>query len=225
MKRLVMVSTQGCDRVFEDCFDKVEFISRDTIFNKDTTIMFEGGTDVNPALYGEQHGMCTSQSDKRRDAFEGDVFRTAHRAGASFIGICRGAQFLTVMAGGSLIQDVGNHNHNHEIRVIGGCVEGLSRIWVTSTHHQMCNPALSLKEGDEYILMGWADPCLSRYYLDGMNKHLPKLEVEPEVIWYPKTRSLAIQGHPEYLEKTSVFSTYSRNLVRELIFGEHNEKE
>jgi gamma-glutamyl-gamma-aminobutyrate hydrolase PuuD len=220
MKKLVMVSAQGCDRVFEDCFDKVEFVSRDTTFDVNTTVMFEGGTDVNPALYGECHGMCTSQSDKRRDAFEGDVFRTANKAGASFIGICRGAQFLTVMAGGSLIQDVGNHNHNHEINTIGKI-----KVWVTSTHHQMCNPALNLKEGSEYVLIGWAAPSLSKYYTDGMNKRLPPPEFEPEVIWYPKTRSLAIQGHPEYLEKTSVFSTYSRNLVRELIFGEHNEKE
>lgn len=213
LSTLVLVSSQGCHEVFQELYDKVEFISAKTEFNENTTILFEGGTDVNPLLYGERRNRYTGRPDLERDAFEKSIFEQAKRKGASFIGICRGAQFLTVLSGGKLIQDVSGHAKEHEIETIGG-----KRIWVTSTHHQMCYPEGSLKD-DAFVIIGWSRKPQSRYYLgeDERPVRVPPL-VEPEIIWYPKTRSLAIQGHPEYLEGKAVFPTFCRELVGTLIF-------
>lgn len=216
-RKLVLVSFQGCDKVFETIYDEVEVASSTTKFDKDTTVLFEGGTDVNPVLYGEKRNSFTGTPDRERDAYESAIFHKASKAGASFIGICRGAQFLTVLNGGKLIQDVTGHGTNHEILCVGG-----HNFWVTSTHHQMCNPGASLDPNRDFLVIGWSKTPKSVRYVGSDDVPVVPPEVEPEIIWYPRTRSLAIQGHPEYLDAVSTFPRYSRFLVSKFIFNQAN---
>src|SRR5258706_1847982 len=180
----------------------------------DDLILFAGGTDVNPELYGEKRGKHTSEPDIPRDEFEGEIFRTY--PDNPKLGICRGAQFLNVKNGGKLVQHVEGHNASHMIYTADG-----RQIASTSVHHQMMIPSPKGK------LLAWASG-LSRYYFDGENKDSwgRRLGVddfgkfmEPEVIWYPKTRSLCIQGHPEYLTPEHEFCKYSIELVNKLLVG------
>ena len=217
-RRLVLVSFQGCDKVFESLYDKVEVASSTTKFDKGTTVLFEGGTDVNPILYGEKRSRFTGSPDRERDAYEASIFHRAHKEGASFIGICRGAQLLTVLSGGKLIQDVTGHGNNHEILCVGG-----PELWVTSTHHQMCNPAASLDPHRDFLIIGWSKTPKSLRYSGEDDKPVAPPDVEPEIIWYPRTRSLAIQGHPEYLDQTAPFARYSRYLVGKFIFNQSRD--
>jgi hypothetical protein len=70
-------------------------------------VVFAGGADVNPALYNERAMACTTFSQSR-DQEEVRVYHTARRLGLPMFGICRGAQFLHVMNGGQLWQNVNN---------------------------------------------------------------------------------------------------------------------
>src|SRR5690606_5736000 len=78
--------------------------------NKNTMLVFTGGHDVDPALYGEPVGEYTS-CNKKRDILESTIY-SCYRNFPK-IGVCRGAQFLTVMNGGGLIQHVNNHTTSH----------------------------------------------------------------------------------------------------------------
>lgn len=151
-------------------------------------VLFTGGEDVSPSLYGEpQH--YTSYISKRRDIREVEEFRKARMFNKHILGICRGSQFLCVMSGGKLVQDQSLQGHQHPIIVKGGRV-----LNITSTHHQAQFP-FNLQD-DEYEIIGWTNQ-LSRFHKDGndMEMNPPK---ECEIVYYPETKCLGIQGHPEY---------------------------
>jgi putative glutamine amidotransferase len=77
-------------------------------------VIFTGGSDVGPALYGEQPHP-TSNVKPERDAAELLLMRAAIDADLPVLGICRGMQLLTVAYGGRLHQHLpdvlGHDNH------------------------------------------------------------------------------------------------------------------
>ena len=210
MRRLIVVTDQGTALAFSELFDQV--IENPDKIEKDDVLLFEGGTDVDPEYYGEKRGSRTQFPNHDRDLREKVFFIKAQKVGAACIGVCRGSQFLTVMCGGKLVQDVSGHCGTHSMLTADGSMQ------VTSTHHQMCYP-FNLFYND-YLILGWAREHLSKYYHNGENRHIAEPPVEPEIIWYPKQRSLAIQGHPEYLGQNDPFPVYCRELVTSYIFGD-----
>lgn len=173
-------------------------------------LIFTGGADVNPDYYNQPKGSLTT-TNVARDKVEWEV---AHIYTDAFkLGICRGAQLLTVVNGGRLIQHVNNHNGNHLISIRNGIIPNLTpsmirdyydedtesfEIEMTSSHHQMMYP-YSLKE-DDYDLIAWSTNFLSTTYLNGSDREtmLKDSFLEPEIVYYPQRNSLCIQGHPEY---------------------------
>jgi len=163
-------------------------------------VMFTGGEDVDPKFYGEKPLRGTNYNTAR-DERERAIFEQAKKSGVPMVGICRGGQFLNVMSGGKLWQDVDNH-------AIGGVHDiedhayGLSHLKVTSTHHQMMNPA-----EDGLIL---ASAARSTYRtaegihatVYGDNGSAGVHDDDVEVVWYDKTKCLCFQPHPEYLIST-----------------------
>jgi len=158
-------------------------------------IIFTGGEDVSPELYGEKKGSFTN-SNATRDLDE-RLSYDLHRGLRNKIpklGICRGAQFLTVMNGGKLIQHVEGHNNiSHNIQLQTGGI-----IKIASDHHQMMYP-FNLNE-KAYELIGYSERHLSTVYLNGNNKNIdiPFPFYEPEIVYYPNTNSFCIQAHPEW---------------------------
>ena len=102
--------------------------------NSPDIVYFDGGADVTPSYYGEEN-MC-SHNDKHRDAFESEIFKYYLDKRTRFVGICRGSQFLNVMFGGSLHQDIPKiHPYYHEVINLGlNLVEKSFK--VNSTQHQ-----------------------------------------------------------------------------------------
>jgi len=156
-------------------------------------ILFAGGEDVSPAHYGEKIGSRTF-TNRKRDEFEFDYM--FHRLSSKIpkLGICRGAQFLTVASGGSLIQHVANHGNSHLIELLrnGNVYE------MTSTHHQMMYP-YNL-DPQAYTIHAASKYYLSDTYLNGNDeeKELPTNFLECEIVYYNNSNSLCIQGHPEF---------------------------
>ena len=66
-------------------------------------VVFTGGADVDPSLYRETMEVRT-HSDLARDLFEKMFYKACRTYVVPMVGICRGAQFLTVMNGGKLKQ-------------------------------------------------------------------------------------------------------------------------
>ena len=69
-------------------------------------IVFSGGGDIDPHLFGEEPLPEVGKPNVRRDAQEMPLIRMAARRQMPILGICRGAQILTAALGGKLWQDI-----------------------------------------------------------------------------------------------------------------------
>lgn len=115
-------------------------------------LMLMGGTDVNPALYGEQRHPETEDPDDERDGREAALIREALARDLPILAICRGMQILNVQHGGTLLQhletverhrqepkDKGLSAHSIEImpgKKLAGLAGSELRREVNSRHHQ-----------------------------------------------------------------------------------------
>jgi putative glutamine amidotransferase len=114
-------------------------------------IMFTGGSDVDPALYGEQPHP-TTKVKPQRDAAELLLLRAAIAADLPVLGICRGLQLMAVAYGGHLHQHLpdvlGHEGHRpvsgpkfgvHPVRLLphsrAHAILG-DEVTVNSYHHQ-----------------------------------------------------------------------------------------
>lgn len=155
-------------------------------------VVFPGGADVNPELYGEK-AIPETGYDLRTDERHMKAYSLIGKDQLK-VGICRGGQFLNVVSGGKMWQDVTGHGRMHRMTdfATGEIIE------VVSTHHQMMRP------GPNGELLA-AARFQSRHY---KNAEYPKgvpigqyPEWEAEVIWYKDKNSLCFQPHPEYYSK------------------------
>jgi len=117
-------------------------------------LLFSGGGDIAPWLFGQEPAPGIGAWDTRRDAFELALCREAWERHIPMLGICRGCQVMNVALGGSLIQDIGRtvadallHDSAvppeelaHEIELADGSraerLFGTRRLRVNSFHHQ-----------------------------------------------------------------------------------------
>lgn len=158
-------------------------------------LAFSGGADIDPSLYGEQPHWSTHPWPERDHAEYEDLLMFQALGKSKVIGICRGAQFLTAITGGKLIQNVNNHaGYSHGMHTFEG-----HDVRVNSVHHQMCLPDESITR-----MLGWSIGHATK--LEGLpldNKHLsPGLFREPEAFHILTTSldidALCFQYHPEF---------------------------
>ena len=81
-------------------------------------IVFTGGSDIDPELYGEDPHPQTFGIHRQRDDAELALLNGALERDMPFLGICRGIQVLNVALGGDLYQHlpevVGHEGHKHD---------------------------------------------------------------------------------------------------------------
>lgn len=168
---------------------------RVNFLNEADLVLFTGGEDVDPSMYDAPRHPFT-RSNLARDRREIMDYWAAKQLGKKLIGICRGAQFLCVMAGGDLVQHQANPSMVHPITTLDG-----RELLVTSTHHQAQWPYL-LEEGKEYKMLGWS-VGMSPFHHDGEQLEIVLGAVdgdkEAEVVYYPHIKALGIQPHPEMM--------------------------
>ena len=152
-------------------------------------VCFTGGEDVDPSFYQEK-ALTGTHFNTRRDEVEAGLFGEALALKKPMVGICRGGQFLNVMNGGKLWQDVNNHaGRKHSVLDVrtGEVIEGM-----TSTHHQQMRAAT----GAEIVAVAE----LSTQKLadgDSVDRKEPESD-DMEVLWYADSLSLCFQPHPEF---------------------------
>lgn len=159
-------------------------------------VVLEGGADWNPRLYNEEPNNFVNWLNPNRDHQEMELMRQASKDGKIMFGICRGIQGLTIFNGGKLIQHI-DHPGSHRVYNKDGSIH-ISN----SLHHQMCYP-FNLPDED-YIVLGYTKGLSGRYLGENNNViPMPKDEegysIEPEILYFPKTRSLGAQYHPEMM--------------------------
>lgn len=166
-------------------------------------ICLEGGADVDPSLYGEKN--VASHVSVVRDKMSKSLYDLARYNNTPITGICRGGQFLNVMNCGKMWQDVNGH-------AIGGThlvydIATDRGIPCSSTHHQM----MRMGYDGELVAHGY-NRSTRRINADGEH-YKPFDELDTEVVWYPKTKSLCFQPHPEMFEKGHPCTEYFFELL------------
>ena len=172
----------GIHRMFSDKGWSIVYKPEDADY-----IVFSGGTDINPALYGEEVHK-TVMFDSHRDADCVDLYKKSRELGKKLIGICRGAQFLNVMNGGKLYQHVNNHGRDHALLD----VETNKEVVVTSIHHQMMRPA----ENAKLIAYAYGQSTQREHMINRVVRADLGPDKDAEVVWYDNC--LCFQPHPEY---------------------------
>lgn len=171
-------------------------------------VVFTGGEDVTPSLYGDAKHPYTGNSE-RRDAQEKKVFEFCIGQDIPMVGICRGAQFLNVMSGGRMYQHVERHTQPHNLTdVTTGEV-----VYVSSTHHQMMMP------GEDATIVAVAYQEGSREWYDGEVAKRDISKEDIEVLFYPKNKVLCFQPHPEFGQQDwpEMYSYFANLLTRHLL--------
>jgi putative glutamine amidotransferase len=69
-------------------------------------LIFAGGGDIDPQVYGGEHHHTIYLVDEERDTFELALAQQVLRSSIPTLGICRGMQLLSVASGASLIPHV-----------------------------------------------------------------------------------------------------------------------
>ena len=191
----------GRDDLVRKMFRDTEGYSITDSIEDSTLVIFTGGEDVSPNLYGEKR-LSLTHSNPTRDNQEIAILNQCVNKNKA--GICRGGQFLNVMSGGKMYQDVDGHTAKHEAyNDADGSALGL----VISTHHQMMIPSAI----GEILVFATESSFRTRE----AGTFYGSFNDDTEVVWYPKTKSLCFQPHPEYGDQTTrdLFFHYLNTVV------------
>ncbi len=168
-------------------------------------ILFTGGADLDPALYGLEPAAGLGGVSPKRDAFEIALAREAYKIGLPTLGICRGCQLLAVTGGGTLFQDLpserpGSIKHfqtaprshqSHTASVVAGTqlaeLIGHEEIRVNSFHHQAVH---DLPEGA--ILAATAPDGVVEAFEDPRHPYWMAIQWHPEGFWRNDPAALAL---------------------------------
>ena len=175
-------------------------------------VMFTGGADVSPHIYGDKKHKETYASEWR-DGKEIEIFKRTVALGIPMVGICRGGQFLNVMSGGRMYQHVDKHatGAGHEITdLLSG-----ETVLVSSTHHQMMMPS------PRGLLVASSTLLGTREWYEGEIFKKDVSEEDIEVVYYEHTRSLCFQPHPEFTGAAydGMFN-YFRSCLERFVYAE-----
>jgi putative glutamine amidotransferase len=128
----------------------------DALLERLDAIIFTGGGDIQPEVYGSQPHPLVDSVDPERDRVELHLARRVVERGKPFLGICRGLQVINVALGGTLYEDILDQRpgalqhryspgwprdyHAHEVQVEPGSrmasILGKQCVPVNSLHHQ-----------------------------------------------------------------------------------------
>jgi putative glutamine amidotransferase len=117
-------------------------------------LVLTGGSDIDPAHFGEARHSALKRIIPERDAFEIALCREAYQRDLPVLAICRGQQVLNVALGGTLYQDIASQvpgalEHSadtprwatsHQVELLPGtrlrAILGAAAVAVNSFHHQ-----------------------------------------------------------------------------------------
>ena len=158
-------------------------------------IIFTGGPDVRPELFGETIIPSCGTINDERDAYELKLYKMAMAENKSILGICRGVQVMNIAEGGNIYQDIYSQSgtmlvhhtldgkrafHNVKLtdkNVLDKIKFSSDSFTVNSYHHQ------SVKDlADGYEAFAYSDDGL----IEGI--YMPSRRFVAGVQWHPEKR-------------------------------------
>ena len=204
---------EGLFRQFAKTSLNIGRLFSDSTIKSIKLVVFTGGEDVHPKLYnGTDCGI--SMTNIRRDLFERYIFNRCIDNNIKTTGICRGFQFLNVMAGGFMYQHIEGHaGQSHSITYPN---LGIS-YKATSTHHQLVGLP------DSALPIAWSTINLSKQYIGMYGKLCEGPSKEIEAAIFPKFNSMGVQFHPEFVGKLDFSRIHYLNMIEKFLSKDIND--
>lgn len=170
-------------------------------------IILHGGEDISPSIYNQKVGLAhASNVPSWRDKVEIAFAHKAVELGIPIFGICRGAQLMCSLLGGKLWQHVNNHAGSGHKFVFEG-----KEYDTNSYHHQMMIPTAEME------VVGHTPVPLSKYkWGECQDEAIECNEPEPEIVLHRPSKTLMIQGHPEWVHPGHDLYKVTQHLLKEL---------
>jgi putative glutamine amidotransferase len=149
-------------------------------------MVFTGGSDINPALYGQEPHPESSGFYDHRDSAELELMRAALLRTMPVLGICRGMQLLNVARGGNLVQHLDGETHKgppgtytrHSVTVLPGT--HLADVLGTDAHTHSCHHQAPDRLGDGLRVAATAEDGTVEAIEDPAARHAVG------VLWHPE---------------------------------------
>ena len=188
-----------------------------TLLHENDVLILPGGADIDPSLYGkENYKSWVSGYSLTADLRQADSYRKAMDEGRPVFGICRGMQLASALNNLTLIQDI-SHPGGHRITVRDiNSKNDAGQMYVNSLHHQLVWTENKL-DAKDYTVYGY---CALSDHHDYQENEKIICTVEPEIIYFPKTRTIGVQFHPEMMSHGRNYDQildYLYNLVQNTI--------
>ncbi|MCM1112638.1 MAG: gamma-glutamyl-gamma-aminobutyrate hydrolase family protein [Muribaculum sp.] len=155
--------------------------------------LFTGGQDISPNMYAQEYSPLCGKCCRERDEMEAVLFRMVYELDKPVLGICRGIQYINVIMGGTLYQDLPSEHPSH------------------TEHHQTppydvpIHQVKILEQSPLYNTLKKERIMVNSYHHQAIRILAPKLSVMAisdddlvEAVCVPKKRFIwGIQWHPE----------------------------
>lgn len=179
-------------------------------------LLFTGGQDVSPELYGQKALDGLVECCSKRDLMEKKILDIALSKEKSILGICRGIQFINVALGGTLYQDLPSMHKS-------GVNHAQKAPYDKATHKVELTADTPLLQLSDSPLIG-----VNSLHHQAVKEKSPSLEIMGisedgiiEALFLPDYRFLwAVQWHPEYSYESStlsrkIFSSFVKSAGRQ----------
>jgi putative glutamine amidotransferase len=171
-------------------------------------LVFTGGSDINPAVYGQVAHPESAGFYDHRDRAELELMRVALRRGMPVLGICRGMQLLNVARGGDLVQHLDGDLHKgapgtytvHRVEPLEG--SRLAAILGTDVRTHSCHHQAPGRLGDGLEVSAAAEDGT----VEGIEDPAARFTIG--VLWHPEEDALG--GGPLFRELVEQATTYRR---------------
>lgn len=195
-------------------FDEIVTIKDPKELTKnDGVLLLHGGEDISPAMYNERPMFTSAPKDlSLRDTIEVSLINKAIDLGMPIIAICRGAQLMCCMSGGSLWQHVDGHLCSHNIYTVDDKI-----LYASADHHQaMRLETLDVQKNAIVLAESMiTTKAFSQDHKDGIG-----LRSVLEVVYFKNTNCLAIQPHPEWMSEETDFNKWCAEQIKTYLFKE-----
>jgi putative glutamine amidotransferase len=188
---LRLAGIAGHELVFEDD-------APDAVVTRHAGLLLLGGSDVDPALYGETPHEKTEVVAAPRDAYEVALVKAAIARDLPIFGICRGIQLLNVALGGSLVQDIPAQVVQHLDHHPGGAPSMIGHYVEVTAGTTLAALLDGEIERDGFCAVNSRHHQALKKVADGLKVTASSVDGVIEAVERPASRfCVAVQWHPE----------------------------
>jgi hypothetical protein len=205
------------EQEFLQTFLKVCDFKQVPVFNDSQVLLFMGNGNINPVFYGEEpiNNRDDVLANYKQDCMHLWYLRRAVDTNKFIIGIGRAGLLAAAFSGSNIVSKASHHNIDkpHWVFFKDYSITEL----LPSKHEQLIYPYNLINNTEFQIQAQNGNPKFNGYHENSEKFSMPLNQVEPEVVYFPKTRVLATTISLHLMDSGAVGSSRSINCLKNII--------